>query len=451
MRRKALRLLVGYFGVFVFLCCLAQLYIGVTQRQGRQLTVKREPEVNSPGTQSPLDPLVMYEPDNADSAIREVRKEVIVEQREPEPHREVINTSDLDPSFIFEDSDMLDEHHQPYTIMIWSRYHGKPGYLANPEVCQSNVSCDVISGNSLTDPSPHAVVFNGGSAVTQDLTSQRKPHQLFTWWEQESPLHGSGPKEPHEYFYNLTFHYRLDADIYAPYGSIHLILDEIRKANDDDVDDLMARKSDPNKVAVWAVSNCYSRRKDYAMSLKNAGLNIDLYGRCFGDRKIGGGRYSESFYQEISKYKFYLSFENSITCKDYITEKFWFNGLRAGAIPVVWGPRKEDILKVAPSHSFIHADDFKTPADLVNYLNYLDSNDAEYRKYLEWREWARHPTRIEEHLKLKYFKNNLRSFCLLCAIIQQHGRARKRGQVPERRQIQSAPKEWRGREESCHH
>lgn len=121
---------------------------------------------------------------------------------------------------------------------------------------------------------------------------------------------------------------------------------EIAQIGEDDVDLIVGRKTDPDKVAVWAVSNCYHRRMEYAKELMAAGLKVDTFGRCFGGRQIGGGTYSTSFYDEISRYKFYLSFENSITCKDYITEKFWFNGLRAGAVPVVWGPSKEDVLEV---------------------------------------------------------------------------------------------------------
>ena len=32
----------------------------------------------------------------------------------------------------------------------------------------------------------------------------------------------------------------------------------------------------------------------------------------------------------ISKHKFYLAFENAIHCNDYISEKFWRNGLGSG-------------------------------------------------------------------------------------------------------------------------
>ena len=37
----------------------------------------------------------------------------------------------------------------------------------------------------------------------------------------------------------------------------------------------------------------------------------------------------------ISKYKFYLSFENAHNCKDYITEKLYRNAFMSGAVPIL--------------------------------------------------------------------------------------------------------------------
>lgn len=51
----------------------------------------------------------------------------------------------------------------------------------------------------------------------------------------------------------------------------------------------------------------------------------------------------------------------------------------------MWGPTKEDVLKVAPFHSFIHVDDYQTPEDLAEYLKYLINNDTAYEQYFKWR------------------------------------------------------------------
>ena len=62
---------------------------------------------------------------------------------------------------------------------------------------------------------------------------------------------------------------------------------------------------------------------------------------------------------------------------------FWHNSIAHGRVPVVRGPSKVDVERLAPTGSFIHTDDFKTPEDLAKYLLYLDSNDAAYREYFK--------------------------------------------------------------------
>ena len=133
-------------------------------------------------------------------------------------------------------------------------------------------------------------------------------------------------------------------------------------------------------------SNCDSfgeskRRIEYVKGMVQNKLNVTLGGSCFGKRLS-----DEELTRSIKSHKFFLAFENARHCRDYITEKFWDNSLKMGAVPVVMGPIKEDVLKVAPPNSFIFAEDFPTPMMLAAYLKYLDKNVEKYREYLQWRE-----------------------------------------------------------------
>ena len=249
-------------------------------------------------------------------------------------------------------------------------------------------------------------------------------------------------------FFNLTFHYRTDADVYAPYGSVNLLLRELKTAGETDLEVLLEKKRRSGKMAAWAVSNCYEKRLDYGKSLMSVGLEVDTFGDCFDSKELGDGRYTESFYAKLADYKFYLSFENSIGCKDYFTEKFWYNGLRSGAVPIVWGPKKEDILKVAPTKSFIHTSDFESEQELVDYLNYLANNITAYAEYHEWRTWIHHPERIEERLRMENRDNDLRSFCKLCSILQEDGKRRKQNLPVQPRIIPSLSEAWHDKEQS---
>lgn len=137
-------------------------------------------------------------------------------------------------------------------------------------------------------------------------------------------------------------------------------------------------------MAVAAVSNCGATsaaeiRLEILRNLRVKSLSADYFGKCF--RNATAYEEMDRFQSLLSKYKFFLAFENSYHCKDYITEKLYRNALYVGAVPVVWGSFKADYEKVAPKNSFIHLEDFATLTELVEYLKYLDGNDTAYLEY----------------------------------------------------------------------
>ena len=116
----------------------------------------------------------------------------------------------------------------------------------------------------------------------------------------------------------------------------------------------------------------------------DAGLPINGFGICF-NKPLRHGIQPWRPNGLISNFKFYLAFENAIHCNDYLSEKFWRNALGSGAVPVVYGAHPDDVKAVAPPNSYIHVEDFETPAALVEYLDYLDGNDTAYLEYHQWR------------------------------------------------------------------
>ena len=84
-------------------------------------------------------------------------------------------------------------------------------------------------------------------------------------------------------------------------------------------------------------------------------------------------------------YRFYLAFENS-NCNDYITEKFWYNAIQNDIVPIVMGPHRHVYERLAPPNSFIHVDDFESPADLARYLKLLSKNKTKYLQYFKWKQ-----------------------------------------------------------------
>ncbi len=111
---------------------------------------------------------------------------------------------------------------------------------------------------------------------------------------------------------------------------------------------------------------------------------------------------------ELSKYKFYLDFENS-ECTEYLTEKLWWNAYNKMSVPIVLGGRsRDDIEKMAPPRSFIAFDDFRHARDLADFLQFLDNHDE---FYLRLHDWRRRFGVLNEH---GYFGADTRHFCRLC-------------------------------------
>ena len=67
------------------------------------------------------------------------------------------------------------------------------------------------------------------------------------------------------------------------------------------------------------------------------------------------------------------------------------------------GARQEDYARSAPYKSFIHVDDFESPAALAQYLHELDSNDDLYNEYFKWKGTG-------EMVDTKFF-------CRLCSLL----------------------------------
>ena len=148
-----------------------------------------------------------------------------------------------------------------------------------------------------------------------------------------------------------------------------------------------------------------SLREDYIRQLKRH-IAVDTYGGC-GDlscpKKRGTAASTEECYDMIeSKYKFYLSFENSL-CTDYVTEKF-FRVIARQIVPIVYGGA--DYSRIAPPHSYIDTRQFKDPKQLADYLLVLDKNETLYNEYFAWKD--KYDVESGEEIM------SLNGFCNLC-------------------------------------
>ncbi|KAG5325419.1 FUCTA fucosyltransferase, partial [Acromyrmex heyeri] len=166
-------------------------------------------------------------------------------------------------------------------------------------------------------------------------------------------------------------------------------------------------------IVAWFVSNCHPRnqRMHYARELSKY-IQVDIYGAC-GSLRCPRSQSQTCFDMLDEDYKFYLAFENS-NCKDYITEKFFVNGLGHNVLPIVMGAHPTDYARSSPYRSYIHVDEFESPKELAEYLHRLDRDDDLYNSYFRWKGtgefintyfWCRVCAMLHDDRPPKYYKD----------------------------------------------
>ncbi|XP_076821230.1 4-galactosyl-N-acetylglucosaminide 3-alpha-L-fucosyltransferase 9-like [Clavelina lepadiformis] len=261
-----------------------------------------------------------------------------------------------------------------------------------------------------------------------DLPSKntRRKEQAYVLWQRDDPGKTYRLLENMEgtfdTMFNYTLSYRRDADIMWYIGNADYVRRSIpnddRASIDNYINQIIASK---RRLAVWIVSNCNRSegsidRMRYVEKLIKLGLDIDLHGKCY---KSPISKDISDFLAFLRPYKFYLAFENSWHCKDYLTEKFWRNGLMANLVPIVWGPSREDVAALAPKYSFIHVEDFESPQKLVEYMHYLDKNDSAYREYFHWKKEPI-PVNVPTQMLRPGYESPI---CKICRVLVDNGGA----------------------------
>ena len=152
-------------------------------------------------------------------------------------------------------------------------------------------------------------------------TVTRPTNQIWALFVLESPYHSPSFTNSRNLF-NWTATYRHDSTIVAPYEKYVPLNASLLTRNP-----IKNFASGKTKKVAWFVSNCgaRNRRRQYAEELSKY-IEVDIYGGC-GTFKCPRFQSEKCFGMLNTDYKFYLAFENS-NCRDYITEKFFINGLK---------------------------------------------------------------------------------------------------------------------------
>ncbi|KAF1742578.1 hypothetical protein MXB_3429 [Myxobolus squamalis] len=261
----------------------------------------------------------------------------------------------------------INKKNQNINILIYGKYFEN---ILLPEF--ENTKCDM---------SHHFNVFRSNRIVEFDVV-------ILHFEEYKKFVHkyiNSNPKEKKlmiiflmtllmkKYFYFWILSYYKKSKLSASYGDYSKSFNPYI-----DVNELKIQFLGRTNSSLAIISNCdvaHSIRIEYINRLKKY-FPIDTYGKCFKNFVVPRDNGTL-----LSKYKLYLSFENSI-CEDYITEKYYIP-LIQGAIPVVMSPTFN--LKNLIPQSYINVFDFPNPKTLARYLHSVSSNFTEYLKYFQWK------------------------------------------------------------------
>ncbi|XP_011634119.1 alpha-(1,3)-fucosyltransferase 7-like [Pogonomyrmex barbatus] len=255
-----------------------------------------------------------------------------------------------------------------------------------------------------------AVVFHlHFTKSSSELPARSRADQRWVFLTDESPFHtflyGHQSLSNYDGLFNWSMSYRMDSDVPVPYGRTIRVSNNISTKSWRTI-----LKASKTKLAAIMGSNCGSRngRWVYVKALKSSLRgDLDILGRCLdGNRTICPGHFDRDC-AALGAYKFYLSFENS-NCREYLTEKVFWNAYHKFAIPIIMGASRQDCQQLLPPRSFLHTDDFASVNALADYLRYLDHDDERYLRYHEWRD---HYRVINEH---GYFGSVSRHYCRLC-------------------------------------
>ncbi|KAJ7995110.1 hypothetical protein DPEC_G00241170 [Dallia pectoralis] len=287
----------------------------------------------------------------------------------PEPQTQIVPITGVQPSDV--------------TLLVWTHPFGHHSRLPDCEA-RFGIQMCVVTDDRRLYPDADGVIIHHREIATNTSALPRDPRpggQKWIWMNFESPSHTRGLRRI-EGLFNLTMTYRLDSDIFLPYGYL------VPRRHTHHVAP-PTRLQRPRLLA-WVISNWseLQARVAYYRRLANY-VGVDVFGQA------GVSLPEDS--TVVRRYQFYLALENS-QHTDYITEKLW-NSLLAGTVPVVLGPPRENYERFLPPEAFIHVDDFPSPRLLAQYLQLLHRSPAYLQRHLAWRRsysvhltafWAEH-------------------------------------------------------------
>ncbi|CAF4529359.1 unnamed protein product, partial [Didymodactylos carnosus] len=285
---------------------------------------------------------------------------------------------DKNVKVISRDEELISSH-KPKLILLSTTVFGNVKYsgLSSKQIfgvtCPYESSCIWSCNRREHFSTADAIIFHAYDVqyFHESVPDRRevKKNTVFVLWSDE-PATIIDYKLFNKYYFNWTISYKLESEVsVASYGLYSIV-----KEKSDEIDQWIYNQFRQRQTsALWFVSNCDANERLKLYHQLKRLFPIEGYGRCVDYYPIHlctSKTPCETRY--MMEYKYYLSFESN-TCSGYVSEKFW-KALSFGLIPIVYGPKKEDYIRIAPPSSFIHVDDFDTVSALSEHLFQVGNN-----------------------------------------------------------------------------
>lgn len=227
-------------------------------------------------------------------------------------------------------------------------------------------------------PLAEAIVFHLPSLDQASMPTGRRPGQRWVaWWLESEVNYPFVDDAAFMRSFDLTMTHRRPTDVWTTY----------LPAEDELLRPPVAKTEAAPAVYIASNARDLSGRDAYVAELMRH-VAVDAYGRQLNNRAIPDDDGRPAKLRTIARYRFTLSFENSIA-RDYVTEKF-FDALCAGSVPIVLGA--PNVREFAPSPgSYLDVADFAGPRALAARIAELCADAAAYASLLRWKTDAGSP------------------------------------------------------------
>ncbi len=306
-------------------------------------------------------------------------------------------------------------------ILLWTRFYANDWEVPEGSgIFQDQASpvnhCLVTRNKSLLLSADAVLIHMRDIKTPRDLPQHREPRQIWIMYLVESPYHSEVNLSEYNGLFNWTSTYSPYSSVPSPYGQYEPYSKPEHGAPTLPSVDSGSPPRAKARLAAWFVTNCRTpnQREDYVTELQKH-IPVDVYGPCSRNRC---DNISACLDMLRGHYTFYLALENS-NCRHYISEKFWHNALEHDVIPVAMGARKEDYLAVAPPGSFLHVEDFSSPAMLARHMRRVRTDSRLYNDHFQWKSQGGVTADIVRHPPRKLY------WCSLCKALHDVTSVRK--------------------------